>query len=88
MAVAWAELVVKRVPPQVEGAECDHCILLLLIQGALQDCLPLRNLLLHCLQTHWPTGREGCSMCRAGNFLKGASSPKWNGSSVGVDRSM
>lgn len=55
MAVPWAELV-RRVPPKVEVGECHRNIILLFIQGAPQDCLPLRSLFLMCWQTR--VGRQ------------------------------
>lgn len=77
MTVAWANLVVRKGLPKVEGPGTTAMyLLLLLIQGAHQDCLSLRRLLPHCLQTRWLAGRQGCNMCGAAKFLRVKSSPK------------
>ena len=77
MAVPWAELV-RRVPPKVEVGECHCNIILLFIQGAPQDCLPLRSLLLMHWQTHEWAGRQGCSGIGREqiNFFRVKRSPK------------
>lgn len=60
MTVAWADLVVRKGLPKVEGPGTTAMyLLLLLIQGAHQDCLSLRHLLPHCWQTCcWQEGRD------------------------------